>query len=495
MDNRESEESYNHILKYTGIFGGVQGLNIAIGILRSKLIAIILGPSGMGLVSLFNSVLNFISQSTNFGISFSAVKHISETLKNNDDAQAKHFIKVVRAWSFVTALIGMFVCIVAGPIISKILFAESNYTLHFIVLSPIVAMLAITGGETAILKGACRLHDLAIIQICCIFAAILISVPIYYLWGKSGIVPVLILMALVSMLCTIFFSYKQYPLQLRGAKGLFGEGMEMIKLGVAFVLTGILGSGAEMVIRSFLNVNADLDTVGLYNAGYILTITYAGMVFSAMETDYFPRISAINNDNKAINVIANRQIEVSLLIIAPMLTALIIGLPIILPLLYSNSFAPVIAMAQVTVLSMFFKAITLPIAYIPLAKCDSIAYFCLEAIYDIALVALVIIGFNMWGLLGTGIALTVAHLLDMILIAVYVHIRYQCNISTQVIKLALILLTLGVAAYAVTFISHIGLYITLGTIAVLLSTATSFYVLKNKTSLLRQLKQKYFKHD
>ena len=53
MDNRESEESYNHILKYTGIFGGVQGLNIAIGILRSKLIAIILGPSGMGLVSLF----------------------------------------------------------------------------------------------------------------------------------------------------------------------------------------------------------------------------------------------------------------------------------------------------------------------------------------------------------------------------------------------------------------------------------------------------------
>ena len=198
-------------------------------------------------------------------------------------------------------------------------------------------------------------YDLAIIQICCIFAAILISVPIYYLWGKSGIVPVLILMALVSMLCTIFFSYKQYPLQLRGAKGLFGEGMEMIKLGVAFVLTGILGSGAEMVIRSFLNVNADLDTVGLYNAGYILTITYAGMVFSAMETDYFQRISAINNDNKAINVIANRQIEVSLLIIAPMLTALIIGLPIILPLLYSNSFAPVIAMAQVTVLSSFSK--------------------------------------------------------------------------------------------------------------------------------------------
>ena len=47
--------NYSHILKYTGLFGGVQGLNIMIGLVRNKLVALILGPEGMGLISLFNS--------------------------------------------------------------------------------------------------------------------------------------------------------------------------------------------------------------------------------------------------------------------------------------------------------------------------------------------------------------------------------------------------------------------------------------------------------
>ena len=70
---KEPTDSYSHVLKYTGIFGGVQGLNIAVSLVRNKLIAVLLGPNGMGLVSLFNTTVNFISQATNFGISFSAV--------------------------------------------------------------------------------------------------------------------------------------------------------------------------------------------------------------------------------------------------------------------------------------------------------------------------------------------------------------------------------------------------------------------------------------
>ena len=34
--------SYRHILKYTGIFGGVQGLNILMGVVRNKIVAVLL---------------------------------------------------------------------------------------------------------------------------------------------------------------------------------------------------------------------------------------------------------------------------------------------------------------------------------------------------------------------------------------------------------------------------------------------------------------------
>ena len=179
MRKEEREDSYGHVLKYTGIFGGVQGLNILIGLVRNKIVASLLGPEGMGLASLFNTAVNFISQATNFGISFSAVRHVSELFDAGDEARILHFVKVVRAWSLLTALLGMLVCIVAGPFLSDYTFSWGDHTLHFILLAPAVGLMAITGGETAILKGARQLRALAVIQIWNIFLALLVAVPLY----------------------------------------------------------------------------------------------------------------------------------------------------------------------------------------------------------------------------------------------------------------------------------------------------------------------------
>ena len=68
-----STNSYRHVLKYTGIFGGVQVFNILVGLVRNKFVAILLGPEGMGLVSLLNTAMNFISQLTSLGVSFSVI--------------------------------------------------------------------------------------------------------------------------------------------------------------------------------------------------------------------------------------------------------------------------------------------------------------------------------------------------------------------------------------------------------------------------------------
>ena len=485
---KESTDSYSHVLKYTGVFGGVQGLNIVVSLVRNKLIALLLGPNGMGLASLFNTSVNFISQATSFGISFSAVKHVSELFDRGDEAEIVRFIKVVRAWSLLTALFGMLVCIVAGPLLSNYTFAWGDHTLHFILLSPAVGLLAITGGETAILKGARQLRSLAVIQIYTVLSALVISIPIYYLYDQTGIVPVIVLMAFVSMLLTIRYSYRLYPLRLTGTKGILGEGMEMFKLGVAFVIAGVMGSGAEMLIRSYLNVSSgNLDVVGLYNAGFMLTVTYAGMVFSAMETDYFPRLSSVNSDVAATNLTVNRQIEVSLLIVSPMLTVLIICLPVLIPIMFSSKFLPIVGMAQVAVFSMYIKAISLPVSYVMLAKGDSAGYMVLEGIYDLMLVGLIIFGYSHWGLFGTGVALSVSYLFDVLIVGAYACLRYQYRVSLMVLYYAAIQFSLGLAAYTVTLVDNQLIYWILGVLICLVSLLVSVYILHQKTLLWASL--------
>ena len=496
---KEASDSYSHVLKYTGIFGGVQGLNIVVSLVRNKLIAVLLGPNGMGLASLFNTTVNFISQATNFGISFSAVKHVSELFERGDEAAIAHFVKVVRAWALLTALIGMLVCVVVGPLLSDYTFAWGDHTLHFILLAPAVGLMAITGGEMAILKGARQLRSLAVIQIFNVLAALVISIPIYYFYNQTGIVPVIVLMALTSMLLTIRHSYRLYPLRLSGANGVLGEGMAMVRLGVAFVVAGVLGSGAEMLIRSYLNVvSGDLDVVGLYNAGFMLTITYAGMVFSAMETDYFPRLSSVNSDVAATNLTVNRQIEVSLLIVSPMLAALIIGLPILIPLLFSSKFLPMVGMAQLSVFAMYIKAVSLPVSYLTLAKGDSVGYMVLEAIYDVLLVLLIIFGYGQWGLLGTGVALSLSYVFDILLVGAYTYWRYHYRVSMQVLQYAAIQFTLGVAVYIVTLVDNPLIYWSLGTLICLASLFVSISILHQKTSLwsalINKMKNRFSRH-
>ena len=475
--------AYGQVLKYTGIFGGVQGLNVIVSLVRNKLAAILLGPAGMGLVSLFNATVAFISQATGFGISMSAVRHISELTESGDEAQRAYYIKVVRAWSLLAALLGVLVCVAIGPFLSSNTFAWGNHTLHFILLAPAVGMIAVTAGETAILKGTRQLKPLVVVQTFTILATLILTVPAYYFFGQAGIVPVIVLMALVTLLFTVNYSWRLYPLQLSGSKGILGDGMEMIRLGVAFTLAGIVGAGSEMLIRSWLNLQGDLDAVGLYNAGYMITVTYASMVFSAMEADYFPRLSAVNGDVAATNETVNKQTEVTLLIIAPMLVGMIVLLPVLTPLLLSEKFMPIVAMTQVAALAMFFKAITLPAAYITLARGYSLLYLSLETAYFIVFVLLMMYGYRHWELLGTGIAITAANVFDFFMIHTVAYFRYGYKMSSAVMRYSAIHILIGLLAFFTTITVDGFVYWVFGIGLSLVSLLFSLLILHQKTHL------------
>lgn len=219
------------------------------------------------------------------------------------------------------------------------------------------------------------------------------------------------------------------------------------------------------------------------------------MIFSAMETDYFPRLSAIAADRVATNDTVNRQIEISLLLVSPMLVALIVFLPFIMPLLYSSRFMAIVGMAQIAVFSMYFKAIVLPIEYINLAKSDSRSYLAIEFFYDVIIVLLIVCFYRRFGLWGTGLALTVAHLLNLIVVLVYAKIRYGFSLSRGAVAYCLAQLPLGIMAYGFTFIGTAWAQWTAEIAIVAASCAISLYIIAyKKTSLWNKLKNKISRH-
>lgn len=492
---KESKNSYSHILKYTGLFGSVEFLSILIGLVRNKCVAVLLGPQGMGLISLFNSTITLVSSTTNLGIPTSAVRDISEAYESGDSKRLHSLISVIRSWSLLTGIVGMLLCVAISPLLSRFTFSYGEHTFHFVCLSPIIALMAITGGETAILKGTRHLKRLATISIYNVIGALLTSVPIYYYFGNRGIVPSMFVIALLQMILIIALSYSLFPLNFSFGKQNLSKGISMVRLGIAFVLAGILGSGADFVIRSYFNYNASEEILGLYNAGYMMTMVYAGMVFSAMETDFFPRLSAVNNDLAERNATVNRQIEVSVLLISPLLVLFSIGMPIILPLLYSYKFLPAVEMMQITVLAMYVRAVKLPVAYISLSRGDSKTYLSIEALYGVLIVLMTVWGVNLYGLEGAGAALALAGFIEYAVLLIVTRQRYGYRVSRKAMYCFMVQFPIGIAAFVAAMACNGVIYWITGILLFVSSLAFSVLILRRKVSLWNGIKARFCRNN
>ena len=97
MASKKNDSSYSHIMKYTGLFGSVQAISILVNVVRTKIVAVLLGPIGVGMVSLFNSAIKFVGDITNLGIAMSAVKDVSKAFEDSDRAAIERAIIQVRS--------------------------------------------------------------------------------------------------------------------------------------------------------------------------------------------------------------------------------------------------------------------------------------------------------------------------------------------------------------------------------------------------------------
>ncbi len=465
-----TKSSYRHILKYTSLFGSVQGLNILIGIIRTKCIALLLGPTGVGLISIYNSATALLQSATNLGIQTSGVREIAHAYNQGDGEAVYRNIRVLRTWSLVVAILGAAVTIAFHRPLSRWLFHSDEYTPYFVWLAPIVAMAAITCGEIAVLKGTRHLKDIANYSVISVVGALLTSVPLYWEWGFNAIIPSLLLIAILQLVVIMLLSYRHYPLQLSFRE--LREGKTMLLVGISIVLASIFGSAADLIIKAYLS-DISISTAGLYNTGYMIVMTYAGLVFASLETDYFPHLSGVCHAPDKMSVAVNRQIDVSIVLLAPLLILMMVGMPIIVPLLFSSEFSAVIPMAQVALLAMYFRAINLAISYIMLARGDSKPYIILELLSYAVLVASVVLGYYCSGLLGTGYAIAIASFIECVTLIAFAAWRYRLTLNRTLLRFVAIQLAIGLATLVATTLLHTWLYWIVGAVALAGSTTLS----------------------
>ncbi len=488
------------ILRYTGLFGGVQGANVLMSALRSKLTALLLSTRGMGMIGNFARSVELVGAATNLGLSFSAVRRIALLSERGNARAVHHYVCLVRSWALLAALLGALVMAVGAPLWSRLYFEDASHTLHFLGLAPLVAFVTLAGGELAVLKGLRRINALATTSLLASFFTLLITAAAYAALGTAGIIPALTLSALSTLLLQGREAHRTVPYRVRlHSRRFLLRGLPMVRLGLAYAAANFIEYGGQSLVQAtivrfpeaasgFLP-SQGLQTVGIYGVGITLLLTYSRMVFTAMDAEYYPRLSASIDSQDGQNLAVNRQMTALVLLVAPFGLAFLLFLPLIVRLLYTAEFLPVVPMVAGGVLALWCKALATPIAYLPLAHAHSRLYLWIEASYTLTFVLSTIGGYLLFGLAGAGWGISLSYGVYFLTVWHTYRSRFGFVLSGDTLRHVLPQGVLILAGVAVTFLIGDAIWSRSLILSILLATslACSFRLLQRHTDWVHRM--------
>ena len=401
----EDTNTYRHILRSSSIMAGAQALIYLIGLVRIKIVAVLLGPGGVGLVTLFSAALQLVGTVSSLGIGGSAVRDVVEAYAQHDETRAARTVRILRRVCWATGLLGWFLAIVLSEPIGKWLVNSPEQARTIAILGVTLLVSSVTGGQLALLQGLRRIGDLARANVFGVGASSFVAVAFYAWLGLKGIVPVLLATPLISLACTYWFARRVpvAPVALSWTDTWQGA-RRMVVLGAAMMSSGLLTAGIDMLTRSLISHKLGMEAVGIYQSAWAISGMFAGFVLSAMGTDFYPRLTAAIDDQPRSVRAVNEQLEIGILLALPGLLGTLVFAPWIMEVLYSKNFLAGADLLPWMLLGVFGRVLSWPMAFIQLAKGASRSFFATEMIFGGLYAALTVWLVSAYGMMGAAYA-------------------------------------------------------------------------------------------
>lgn len=401
----EGEKSYVQILKSTAVIGGSSVVNIAFAAVRNKAIAILLGPDGVGLMGLFNTIADLTQTVAGLGVQASGVRQVAEAVGTGDEDRIARTAIVLGRVSVALGLLGGLLLTALSLPVAQFTFGDRGHAAALVLLSLAVFLKLVSAGQTALLQGLRRISDLAWINIVGALASTIITIPIIYLFGEQGIVPSLVAVAATTLATSWWYRRKVHlPKPATSLLQTRRETTMLLKLGFAFMASAVLTAGAAYAIRLIILRLGGFEAAGLYQAAWALGGLYAGFILQAMGTDFYPRLTAVCEDNRECNRLVNEQAQISLLLAGPGLMATLTAAPLLMVLFYSSEFQAAADLLRWICLGMMLRIASWPMGFIIVAKGAQNIFFWTEVAATVVHVGLAWLFVSLFGLTGAGIA-------------------------------------------------------------------------------------------
>ena len=445
--------SSRSLIKSMLVIGSAQVVNILISIFRMKVLAVLLGPGGVGLLSIYNSLLDMVQQTAGLGMGNSGVREIASS--RGDEATLSRVRRVLFAAHLIQGTLAMIAVWLLRERIAIWLFGDTlrATVVGLIGIAILIGLLA--SAQMALLQGLRKIGDLGRVTVIGAFVGTLAGLAAVWLQGESGLIWFILVQPLAVVLIALHYT-RRLPKPIAARLSLvetWDVWKPMAKLGAAFMLGGLATAATLLLVRGRISQELGLDAAGYFAAAWGITMTYVGFLLGAMGADYYPRLTEVIHDKIAAVRLMNDQAQLGLAIGGPVLLLLIGLAPWVITLLYSSAFEPTVTLLQWQMVGNVFKLASWAMSFSIVAAARGKTFFLMELSFNIVFLSMVFVFLPHVGLEVTAYAFVLGYLVYLTI--VYVLARSIHGFRWQALSLGLLGLhtSLGLALLVLALIA------------------------------------------
>jgi O-antigen/teichoic acid export membrane protein len=453
----QQRESYRQILRSSSVIGGASVVSILMGMLRTKVVAIVLGPSGVGLIGLLQNLMGTASTIASLGLTAAGTRQIAGAVGDANEQRVDATRRALFWGALALSAVGAIAMWSVRGAVAIYVLGDTKHASQVGWLSIGVALTVAASAQAALLNGLRRIGDLARISIGSSILTTVFGIGAISILNEDGA----LLFVLSAPLCTLILGH-WFVARLPGVQGprtsigiMAREWMTLGRVGVAFMISGVAGVLGQLLVRTLVQRELGSGALGHFQAAWGISMTYVGFVLGAMGTDYYPRLTALIHDKRIAVELVNQQTEVALLLAGPIFVALQGVAPWAIELLYSSSFDQATSILRWQIIGDLFKIASWPLGFVILAGGAARTFMVTEVAAVSVFVFTVWLGLPFAGVEATGIAFLAMYAGLLPLVYALAVRRLQFSWTPQVVRVFLVLLGSNIAVCTLSTFSRL----------------------------------------
>lgn len=338
-------------------------------IIKTKVLALLLGPLGVGVFSLIQNTSNLLLSILPIG-SVGFTKYVSEYYSEEKIEKVNYLFRKLLSQNVLFISIVSAIIVFSPEFLSRLIYSNEEYWKYIIILSILLPLGLFSNFLEGYMKAIRLIGKFVKVSILNSIVSILIFIPLIFFYQLYGALFASAFSFATNIMLCVFILKKHNALPNfrkieKVEKDVFAK---IYSMGLAMLIMVFMQQVTILFIRTLIIGKYGIDNLGVYQSIYSISTNYFGLFFATVISYAIPKLSSYKNTEFVIDEI-NRILKFFLLLYTPLLIVCFVFRVNIIMLLFSSSFLPATELMIFQLLGELFKAISWVIGlwFIPLA--------------------------------------------------------------------------------------------------------------------------------